>query len=88
MASVDVPLDAGDFRLVDRQVIDALKQVRELHRFVRGLTCWVGFSQSAVHYERAPRHAGADQVPGLEVDAARVGRDHVLLEHPAALDDA
>jgi dolichol-phosphate mannosyltransferase len=63
MANVDVPLDAGDFRLVDRKVIDALKQVRELHRFVRGLTCWVGFSQSAVAYERAPRHAGVTKYP-------------------------
>jgi dolichol-phosphate mannosyltransferase len=44
-------------------VIDALKQVRELHRFVRGLTCWVGFSQTAVHYERAPRHAGITKYP-------------------------
>jgi len=63
MANVEVPLDAGDFRLVDRKVIDALKQVRELHRFVRGLTCWVGFSQTAVHYERAPRHAGVTKYP-------------------------
>ena len=63
MANVDVPLDAGDFRLVDRKVIEALKQVRELHRFVRGLTCWVGFSQSAVHYERAARHAGVTKYP-------------------------
>jgi len=63
VANVDVPLDAGDFRLVDRKVIEALKQVRELHRFVRGLTCWVGFSQSAVHYERAPRHAGVTKYP-------------------------
>jgi dolichol-phosphate mannosyltransferase len=63
MANVDVPLDAGDFRLVDRKVIDALKQVRELHRFVRGLTCWVGFSQAAVPYERAARHAGATKYP-------------------------
>ena len=63
MANVDVPLDAGDFRLVDRKVIEALKQVRELHRFVRGLTCWVGFSQTAVHYERAPRHAGVTKYP-------------------------
>jgi dolichol-phosphate mannosyltransferase len=60
---MDVPLDAGDFRLVDRKVIEALKQVRELHRFVRGLTCWVGFSQSAVHYERAARHAGVTKYP-------------------------
>jgi dolichol-phosphate mannosyltransferase len=63
MANVDVPLDAGDFRLVDRKVIEALKQVRELHRFVRGLTCWVGFSQSAVHYQRAARHAGVTKYP-------------------------
>jgi polyisoprenyl-phosphate glycosyltransferase len=63
MANVDVPLDAGDFRLVDHKVIEALKQVRELHRFVRGLTCWVGFSQTAVHYERAPRHAGVTKYP-------------------------
>jgi len=63
MANVDVPLDAGDFRLVDRKVIEALKQVRELHRFVRGLTCWVGFSQAAVHYERAARHAGVTKYP-------------------------
>ena len=63
MANVDVPLDAGDFRLVDRKVIDALSQVRELHRFVRGLTCWVGFSQSAVRYERAPRHSGLTKYP-------------------------
>lgn len=63
MANVDVPLDAGDFRLVDRKVIEALKQVRELHRFVRGLTCWVGFSQSAVRYERAARHAGVTKYP-------------------------
>ena len=63
MANVDVPLDAGDFRLVDRKVVDALKQVRELHRFVRGLTCWVGFSQTAVRYERAPRHAGVTKYP-------------------------
>jgi dolichol-phosphate mannosyltransferase len=48
MASVEVPIDSGDFRLVDRKVVDALLQVRELHRFVRGLTCWVGFSQCAV----------------------------------------
>ncbi len=63
MANVDVPLDAGDFRLVDRKVIEALKQVRELHRFVRGLTCWVGFSQSAVAYQRAARHAGVTKYP-------------------------
>lgn len=58
MVPVDVPVDAGDFRLVDRCVVDALSDVRELHRFVRGLTSWVGYRQCAVHYERDARHSG------------------------------
>jgi len=63
MVKMEVPLDAGDFRLVDRCVVDALRDVRELHRFVRGLTCWVGYRQAAVYYERAPRHAGKTKYP-------------------------
>ena len=63
MANVDVPMDAGDFRLIDRKVVDSLRRVRELHRFVRGLTCWVGFRQCAVPYERAARHAGSTKYP-------------------------
>lgn len=63
LARVDVPLNAGDFRLVDRRVVEALKGVRELHRFMRGLTCWVGFKQAAVYYVRAPRHAGKTKYP-------------------------
>jgi glycosyltransferase involved in cell wall biosynthesis len=63
LVKIDVPLDAGDFRLVDRQVVDALREMRELHRFVRGLTCWVGFRQAAVEYDRAARHAGETKYP-------------------------
>jgi dolichol-phosphate mannosyltransferase len=63
MAKVNVPMDAGDFRLVDRHVVDALKEVRELHRFMRGLTCWVGFRQGAVEYDRAARFAGETKYP-------------------------
>jgi len=63
LAKVDVPMDAGDFRLVDRKVVDALKEVRELHRFMRGLTCWVGFKQGAVYYDRAARKAGETKYP-------------------------
>ncbi len=63
MANVNVPMDAGDFRLIDRKVVRALREVRELHRFVRGLTCWVGFRQCAVHYHRAARHAGSTKYP-------------------------
>ena len=63
LAKVNVPMDAGDFRLVDRKVINALKEVRELHRFMRGLTCWVGFKQGAVYYDRAARKAGVTKYP-------------------------
>ena len=63
LAKVNVPMDAGDFRLVDRCVVDALKEMRELHRFMRGLTCWVGFRQGAVEYDRAARHAGETKYP-------------------------
>ncbi|NCD33954.1 MAG: glycosyltransferase [Spartobacteria bacterium] len=63
LAKVDVPLNAGDFRLVDRCVVDAMKQLRETHRFMRGLTCWVGFRQDAVYYDRDPRYAGETKYP-------------------------
>jgi len=63
LVKIDIPLDAGDFRLVDRKVVVAMRRVRELHRFMRGLTSWVGFSQAAVTYERAARHAGRTKYP-------------------------
>jgi dolichol-phosphate mannosyltransferase len=63
MSKIEVPMDTGDFRLVDRKVIETMRDVRELHRFMRGLTCWVGFRQCAVYYERAARHAGSTKYP-------------------------
>ena len=66
MVKVPIPANTGDFRLVDRKVVDALKEVRELHRFMRGLTCWVGYRQCAVHYKRAARHAGSTKYPVLK----------------------
>jgi glycosyltransferase involved in cell wall biosynthesis len=53
-----VPVDTGDFRLLSRRVVEAVKQLREHHRFMKGLFAWVGFRQVAVPYERAPRLAG------------------------------
>jgi glycosyltransferase involved in cell wall biosynthesis len=58
LSDVDIPPDTGDFRLMDRRVIDALKQLRENPRFNRGLVSWVGFRQEAVQYDRDQRHAG------------------------------
>ncbi len=63
LAKVNIPMDAGDFRLVDRCVVDALREMRELHRFMRGLTCWVGFRQASVAYDRAARFAGETKYP-------------------------
>ena len=60
---VPIPLDAGDFRLISRRVVVALRALRETNRFVRGMVAWVGFQQTAVHYERPPRFAGETHYP-------------------------
>ncbi|HMN30186.1 MAG TPA: glycosyltransferase family 2 protein [Caldilineaceae bacterium] len=63
VADVDIPLDAGDFRLMDRRVVLAMRQLREKHRFMRGLSSWVGFKQTPLEYERAERYAGETKYP-------------------------
>jgi len=59
----DLPPDVGDFRLISRQCLDAVKQMRETHRFLRGMVAWVGFPQVAVAYHRAARVAGSTKYP-------------------------
>ena len=63
ITDVDIPLDTGDFRLMDRKVVEAMKQMREKHRFIRGMTSWVGFRQTGVEYVRAERYAGETHYP-------------------------
>jgi len=58
-----IPLDTGDFRLMDRAVVDALLSMPERDRFVRGMVAWVGFRQEAVHYRRGARLAGETKYP-------------------------
>jgi glycosyltransferase involved in cell wall biosynthesis len=58
IAHIDVPLDAGDFCLLDRKVVDILVALPEYNRFLRGLRAWVGFEQRGLPYERAARHGG------------------------------
>jgi dolichol-phosphate mannosyltransferase len=60
---IEVPLDAGDFRLMSRQVVLTLRGLREAHRFVRGMVAWVGFRQTAVFYDRPGRAAGETKYP-------------------------
>jgi len=63
ITDVDIPLDTGDFRLMDRKVVDVMNQMRERHRFLRGMSAWVGFRQTGVEYKRAARFAGATKYP-------------------------
>jgi dolichol-phosphate mannosyltransferase len=58
LSSVPMPLDAGDFSLMSRQVVDELNRLPETERFVRGLRAWVGFKQTGFHYARDVRAAG------------------------------
>jgi dolichol-phosphate mannosyltransferase len=59
----DLPVDVGDYRLVSRRFLDALNQMRETHRFLRGMVSWVGFPQVAVPFVRQPRAAGETKYP-------------------------
>ncbi len=63
ITSVDIPVDTGDFRLMDRRVVEALRSIREHSRFMRGLSVWVGFNQIGVPYRRAARTAGNTKYP-------------------------
>ncbi|WP_283153703.1 glycosyltransferase family 2 protein [Guptibacillus hwajinpoensis] len=63
LTDVDIPVDTGDFRLIDRKVCDQMNQLHEKNRFVRGLVSWVGFKQTAVEYERDERLYGESKYP-------------------------
>jgi len=63
ITDVKIPVDTGDFRLMDRKVVDVLKTMHERHRFPRGMSAWVGFRQVGVPYKRAARHAGVTKYP-------------------------
>ena len=63
MSEVEVPLDVGDFRLVDRRALDAFRSMRESNRYVRGMFSWIGFRQVGVPYKRDQRFAGETKYP-------------------------
>ncbi len=63
ITQIDIPLDTGDFRLMDRKAVDAFIRLPERHRFVRGLVSWVGFRQTGVLYDRASREHGETHYP-------------------------
>jgi glycosyltransferase involved in cell wall biosynthesis len=63
ITDVDIPLDTGDFRLLDRKVVNVLTEMREKHRFPRAMAAWVGFRQIGVPYKRAARQTGKTKYP-------------------------
>jgi dolichol-phosphate mannosyltransferase len=63
ITDVKIPMDTGDFRLMDRKVVNVMKRMRERYRFLRGMSAWVGFKQVGVPYKRAARFAGATKYP-------------------------
>ncbi len=63
ITDIAIPTDTGDFRLMDRKAVNALKGIREKHRFMRGLSVWIGFRQTGVEYVRAERYAGETKYP-------------------------
>lgn len=63
ITEVDIPLDTGDFRLMDRNVVNAVNAMREQHRFIRGMVSWAGFRQTGVAYTRNVRHSGETKYP-------------------------
>ena len=73
MSEVEIPVDTGDFSLMDRQVVDLLNAMPERNRYVRGLRAWLGFKQTAIRFERPSRFAGEtkysfSKLVGLAVD--------------------
>lgn len=63
ITDVKIPMDTGDFRLLDRKVVDTMNNMRERQRFLRGMSAWVGFRQIGVPYKRAARFAGSTKYP-------------------------
>lgn len=63
LTGIDIPVDTGDFRLIDRCALQALCSLREHHRFVRGMVSWIGFAQTPVVYDRPERFAGETKYP-------------------------
>ena len=76
LSEVEVQPEVGDFRLIDRRVIDALAGMPERHRYLRGMVGWVGFDQTGVTYVREPRFAGSTKYPWS--DRVRLAQDAVV----------
>lgn len=71
VSSIDLPIEAGDFKLLSRRAVRHVVRFKEKRPFMRGLVCWIGFPQTIVYYHRAPRHAGRTKFPVLGTKVIR-----------------
>ncbi|HEV3005553.1 MAG TPA: glycosyltransferase [Pirellulales bacterium] len=92
VSTIDLPLEAGDFKLLSRRAVDYVTRFGEKRPFLRGLVCWIGFKHEIVHYHRQARHSGTTKfrVLGLKVirnfiDSAMISFSDVPLKASAAL---
>ncbi|MBD0370782.1 MAG: glycosyltransferase family 2 protein [Pyrinomonadaceae bacterium] len=76
LSETEIPLDTGDFRLMDRKVVDVLLSMPERDRFLRGMISWIGFRQTPVHYRREPRFGGTSKYPLMKM--VRFATDGIL----------
>jgi polyisoprenyl-phosphate glycosyltransferase len=76
LSETDIPLDTGDFRLIDRRVVDVLLAMPERDRFLRGMVSWIGFRQTPVHYKRDARFGGQSKYPLMKM--VRFAMDGIL----------
>jgi glycosyltransferase involved in cell wall biosynthesis len=76
LSESDAPEASGDFRLLDRVAVDALKRITETHRYIRGLVGWLGFQRSVVEYDRSPRPAGSTKYPLVKM--MRLAMDGII----------
>ena len=67
LADIDIPKDTGDFRLMNRKVLEAYQSLNESHRFTRGLIAWLGFRQTSLQYDRHARFAGSTKYPLMKM---------------------
>jgi glycosyltransferase involved in cell wall biosynthesis len=79
VSQIDLPREAGDFKLLSRRVVDQLVQFREKRPFLRGLVCWLGYRQAIVYYDRAPRFSGKSKFPVLGFKVLRNFFDSALI---------
>jgi glycosyltransferase involved in cell wall biosynthesis len=79
VSTIDLPMEAGDFKLLSRRAVDLVTQFQEKRPFLRGLVCWIGLDQATVYYDRQPRHCGKTKFHALGIKVIRNFLDSALI---------